>query len=96
MATTRTVDNGFRQPDSGRANTLFLQGGQVTANGTSAVAVTDTRIVTKSIVMLFLVPGQTAPLTPAHVDSLTAASGFTVKSVAGDTAIYNYIIIETP
>ena len=66
--------------------------GTVTANGTSAVAVTYADIQTTAIDTVKLTPTTSHATGSAYLSSQTAGTGFTIQSVAGDTAVYNYEI----
>lgn len=61
--------------------------GTVTLNGTTAVTVATTAVDSNSLVMLTVQPA-TAPVGIPYVASITAGSGFTLKSTSGsDTAV---------
>ncbi len=61
--------------------------GKVTLNGTTAVTVSTTAVDSNSLVLLTVQPG-TAPVGIPYVASITASTGFTVKSTsASDTAV---------
>lgn len=70
-----------------------LPGGTVTANAATPVAVVDTHVTASSQILLTYKSG-TQGATGAFVSSKTAASGFSIKSVSGDTAIYDYVILN--
>jgi hypothetical protein len=60
--------------------------GTLTLNGTSAVSVSTDAVDSDSLILLTVQPG-TAPVGIPYVASITAESGFTVKSTsASDTA----------
>lgn len=64
-----------------------LVAGSVTLNGTSAVTVATTAVDAGSLVLLTVQP-TTAPVGIPYVATLTAATGFTLKSTsASDTAV---------
>lgn len=61
--------------------------GTATLNGTTAVSVAASGIDSNSLVFLTVQPGS-APLGTPYVASITAGTGFTLKSTnAGDTAV---------
>jgi hypothetical protein len=83
------------------ANTLTMVGieqgyfpssGTVTANAATPVAVANTAVTATSQVLLTYVSG-TQGATGAFVSSRTAGTGFSIKSVASDTAVYAYTIL---
>lgn len=67
--------------------------GTVTANGTTGVAVATTALTANSAVMFGLktVGGTTAPV---YMDTVTPATGFTIKSSVGNTSVYNWVIVD--
>jgi hypothetical protein len=61
--------------------------GTATLNGTTAVSVSTTAVDANSLVLLTVQP-TTAPVGIPYVSSVTAGSGFTLKSTsASDTAV---------
>jgi len=61
--------------------------GTVTLNGTTAVTVSTSAVDSNSLVLLTVQPG-TAPVGIPYVASVSAGSGFTVKSTSSsDTAV---------
>lgn len=66
--------------------------GTVTANAATPVAVSNTAVTATSQILLTYKSG-TQGATGAFVSSKTAGSGFSIKSVASDTAVYDYMII---
>ena len=67
--------------------------GTFTCNGTTAVAVTNTKITADSNVIITLkTVGGTVGANPS-IKTITAGSGFTVSGTASDTSVYNYKII---
>lgn len=67
--------------------------GTVTANAATPVAVVNTNVGAASQILLTYKSG-TQGATGAFVSAKTAASGFSIVSVTGDTAIYDYLIIN--
>ena len=67
--------------------------GTVTLNGATPVTVANTLITANSTVIFTLkTVGGTVGAVPA-VQTITAGTGFTVAGTAGDTSIYNYLVI---
>lgn len=77
---------GFSQTNPSTANGTF------TANGATAVTVTDSRITANSVVVYGLKTVGGTPA-PPYMFAVTAGTSFQVKSTAGDTSVYNYLII---
>jgi len=67
--------------------------GTVTASATTPVAVATTAATANSVVVLSYKSG-TQGATAAFVSSLTAGTGFSIKSVTGDTAVYNWMLFN--
>lgn len=63
-----------------------------TANGTSEVTVTDPSVTAKSVIVIGL---NTVGGTPNNVYlfSQTPGVGFSIKSAASNTSIYNYVVL---
>ena len=74
-------------------NANFAQGtGTFTANGATAVTVTNANILTTDVVVISLnTVGGTVGAQP-HLATITAGTGFTVVATAADTSVYNYKI----
>lgn len=69
-----------------------LPSGTVTANAATPVPVVNTNVKAASQILLTYKSG-TQGATAAFVSSKTAASGFSITSVTGDTAVYDYLIL---
>ena len=88
---TRTAANtytivGFAQTSVNGSSGTFV------ANGTTAVTVADTRVTANSAIGITLkTVGGTVGAAPA-IQTITAATGFTVAGTASDTSTYNYRI----
>jgi hypothetical protein len=67
--------------------------GTVTMNGATPVAVSNANVTATSHILLTYNSGSAQGSAP-NVVSKTAGSGFSVQSVAGDTATYQYCIIH--
>ena len=67
--------------------------GTVTANAATPVPVANTNVTADSVIVLSYKSG-TQGATGAFVSALTAGTGFSIKSVTSDTAIYNYLILN--
>lgn len=72
---------------------LLLGQGSFTANGASAVTVADAGCTALS--QYIFTPGTVAgtPAGQPFVATITPGTGFTVKAVAGDTSVYNFLRI---
>lgn len=70
------------------------QGGTFTANGTTAVTVTDSNIKSNSTVAFGLNTVGGTPAGAPYMSAITAGTSFAVKVAAGDTSVYNYTIIN--
>lgn len=69
--------------------------GTVTANGTTAVTVSTTAITANSVVVFGLkTQSGTAATTAPFMSAVTAGTSFQIKSSAGDTSVYNWIILD--
>jgi hypothetical protein len=68
--------------------------GTVTANNTSAVSVTNSNVTANSIILLTVKTATGANAGQAYVSSTTASTGFSIKSGAADTSVYNYMILN--
>lgn len=67
--------------------------GTFTANEASAVTVTDSRVTANSVVVFGLKTVGGTPAGQPFMATVTAGTGFTVKSAVGDTSVWNYTII---
>jgi len=73
---------------------LYGSSGTFTANGASAVTVTNTAVTANSVIIITLkTVGGTVGAYPA-IKTITAGTGFTVAATASDTSVYNYRIIS--
>lgn len=69
--------------------------GTVTANGTTAVTVSTTAITANSVVVFGLkTQSGTAATTAPFMSAVTAGTSFQIKSSAGDTSVYNWVILD--
>ncbi len=72
---------------------LAVAAGTFTLNGTTAVTVTNAAVTANSIIIPTLkTVGGTVGALPA-IQTITAATGFTVAGTASDTSVYNFVII---
>ena len=71
---------------------FFPTSGTVTANGATPVVVAQTAVTAGSNIILTYASG-TVGATGAFVSAKTAGTSFSIKSVSGDTAVYNYVIL---
>jgi hypothetical protein len=74
--------------------TPFTVNGTFTANGATAVVVADTNITANSVVMFGLKTVGGTPAGAPFMSAVTPGTGFSVKAAAGDTSVYNYLIIN--
>jgi len=92
---TGMVGPGLIDYDNGgpQSSGLPVNGGTVTLNGATAVAVANTKVTTGSLILFTLkTVGGTVGAVPA-IQTITPGTGFTVAGTALDTSIYNYTII---
>lgn len=85
------------------ANTITMVGvllttptaasGTFTANSTSAVTVTDSRITANSVVAFGIKTPAGTPAAMPYMIAVTPGTSFQVKAGSGDTSVYNYMII---
>ena len=69
--------------------------GTFTASNTAGSVVTNNAITATSVVLFSLnTLNVTAPVAAAYVSAITAGTSFTVKAGAGDSNLYNYVIIN--
>ena len=69
--------------------------GTVTANGTTAVTVSTTAITANSVVVFGLkTQAGTAATSGPFMSAVTAGTSFQIKSTAGDTSVYNWVILD--
>ena len=65
----------------------------VTLNGTTPVVVANPKITAASIIVLTLkTVGGTVGAVPA-IKTITPGTGFSIAGTAGDTSVYNYIVL---
>lgn len=91
--TPRNIKKFLGIPTTARAADIRSTG-TVTANGSTAVAVSDTKITANSTVIFTLKTVGGTPAGAPYLSAVTAGSGFSVKAAVGDTSVYNYQIIE--
>jgi hypothetical protein len=66
--------------------------GTVTANGTTAVSVSNSLVQANSIIVLNRNSTSATSTLPAFVSSLTPGTGFTIVNTVLDSSTYNYLI----
>lgn len=71
----------------------ILSTGTLTANGSTAVVVADTAMTANSTVIFTAKTIGGTPAGAPYLSAVTAGTGFSVKAAAGDTSVYNYMII---
>lgn len=81
-----------------RASPLLsdIKTGTFTANGTSAVTVTNANVFSNSLIVFTAKTVGGTPAGAPYVATITPGTGFTVKAASGDTSVYNYGIINLP
>lgn len=79
---------------SAQLSNYAAQSGTFTANGATAVVVTDARVTANSVVVITLKTVGGTPDGAPYLSSVTPGTGFEVKAAAGDTSVYNYAIIN--
>ncbi len=67
--------------------------GTVTVNGINTITISNSEVTTDSVIILS-VKTVDGTIGPAYISSITAGTGFAVKSRTGDTSVYNYLIIN--
>lgn len=94
IQTSPVVVNGFFPFNGGpQASIVEATGGTTTANGSTAVTVTNSNVTANSVVLFGLkTVGGTINGGPYMV-TVTPGTGFTFKSGSTDTSVYNYIIL---
>lgn len=68
--------------------------GTFTANGATSVVVNNTSITANSVVIPSVKTVGGTPAGAPYVFAKTPGTSFTMKAAAGDTSVYNYIILE--
>jgi hypothetical protein len=82
------VFNGGTQVSAIPAN-----GGTLTLNGATPVTVANAFVTANSVILFTLkTVGGTVGACPA-IQTITPGTGFTIAGTAGDTSVYNYIIL---
>lgn len=71
----------------------FQTGGTFTLTGATPVTVTEPTVAANSVIVITLkTVGGTVGAVPA-IQTITTGTGFTVAGTAGDTSVYNYLVI---
>lgn len=68
--------------------------GTFTANGATAVVVSNTSITANSVVLTSMKTVGGTPAGAPYMSAKTVGTSFSMKAAAGDTSVYNYIIME--
>jgi hypothetical protein len=95
LSTSPVTVGGFLQFNAGpQSSVIRATGGTFTANGSSAVTVTNSNVTATSVVVFGLkTVGGTIAGAP-FMATVTPGTGFTVKAGgASDTSVYNYWIL---
>jgi hypothetical protein len=72
---------------------FFPNTGTVTANGVTPVVVSNANVTAGSVIVLTYKSGTQGATAAAYVEAITAGTSFSIKSIAGDSAVYNYTIL---
>lgn len=75
-----------------QSSVIRATGGTFTANGASAVTVTNANVTANSVIVIGLKTANTPGSMP-FMATVTPGTGFTIKATAGDTSVYNYWIL---
>lgn len=67
--------------------------GTVIAAGTGSVSVSNSNVTANSVILL-TVKTISGVVGPPYVTSSTPGTGFTIRSAAGDSSTYNYLILN--
>lgn len=68
--------------------------GTVTVNGANGVTVTNSEVTANSVIIFTLKNSNSSIPNVPYLTSITAGTGFTVRSQTGDGSTYNYLIIN--
>ena len=71
---------------------IYKSEGTFTANGATSVVVADKNYNSASTIRFGLKTVGGTPAGSPYVFAYTAGTSFTVRAVAGDTSVYNYVI----
>jgi hypothetical protein len=91
--TARNIKKLMGIPEHARAGDIVAEG-TFTANGTTSVVVNTTRITADSVVAITLKTVGGTPAGAPYLFAVTPGTSFTVRSVSGDTSVYNYKVIN--
>lgn len=98
LMSTQNADNVAITGGSISGTNMSLPSGRVgtfTLNGATPVTVTNTNVAISDVIPISLkTVGGTVGAIPA-IQTITAATGFTVAGTASDTSVYNYCLIKT-
>lgn len=89
------IQVGGSIPYNGGSTTsaIPVNGGTVTLNGATPVTVANTNVTANSLILFTLkTVGGTVGAAPVP-QTVTPGTGFTVEGTAGDTSVYNFIIL---
>jgi thiamine pyrophosphate-dependent acetolactate synthase large subunit-like protein len=75
------------------APAIVVGRGTVTANGATTVNVANTAMTADSVVVFTLKTVGGTPAGSPYLFTTTPGTGFGVRAVAGDTSVYNYVIL---
>lgn len=87
------VGGSFDYSGGPQRSAVRATGGTFTANGTTAVTVTNANVTANSVILFGVNTVGGTPAGAPFIATVTPGTGFTVKAAAGDTSVYNYIIL---
>lgn len=76
-----------------QVSAIMAHGGTFTANGTTAVTITDTNLTANSVVLFGMETASSPGTGGPFMFSATPGTGFTIKSTGSDASVYNYVIL---
>lgn len=91
--TAKNIKKYLGIPTSARAADIRSTG-TFTANGSTAVVVSDSKVGASSTIIFTAKTIGGTPAGAPYLSAVTAGTGFSVKAAAGDTSVYNYAIID--
>ena len=68
--------------------------GTVTVNGANGIVVTNSEVTANSVIIFTLKNSNSSVPNIPYITSITAGTGFTVRSQTSDGSTYNYLIIN--
>jgi hypothetical protein len=94
IITSPVVVPGFLPFNGGpQASVIAANGGTFTANGTTAVTITNTNITANSVVIFGLKTASSVSTSGPFMFAVTPGVSFQIKSFGSDASVYNYWIL---